>query len=426
MSVTWYDGVTFTVEVALSAATSTYGLWDAGIWDTSTWGPDIVWTDVSAYVRRVGTDRAFGRGTKGAGGLQVWQSGTASVVLNNRDGRFSPANMSSPYVSGGITQIRPLRPIRITAAYAGVTYPIYRGYVLDWLESWSGGATGKGDAVSTLPCADEFSALGAVDGMAVTPTGAGELAGARVHRWLDAAGHTGVRDIDVGVTTLQATDLSDDTLQGLEETVKAEGGALYVAADGAVTFDQQTALIDNSRSITSQATFADDGTGLPYTDIEVAYSADLVVNYASYTRTGGTAQNVFDATSRALYEDRRSTETDLICETDAQALALAQWVVQQYKDPEYRVTKLEIKPRKIPATLFPQALGRLVRDQITVVRTPPGGFSITRACHIAGVAHDITPDDWTTTWQLWSATAYVAFAGSRWDTGLFDSALWFF
>lgn len=421
MSVTGWDGVTLTVEVALSAATSTYGLWDAGIWDASTWGPDTVFTDVSAYVRQVSTGRGFSRG------VQTWQAGGASVVLNNRDGRFSPANLSGPYVTAGITQIRPLRPVRITATYAGITYPVYHGYIQAWVESWTGGAVGTGDAITTLTCLDELSRLAAVDGMEVTPVGAGDLSGARIHRWLDAAGHAGTRDIDTGVVTLQATDLSDRTLQGLEATVEAEGGALYVSGSGVVTFDGQTALIDNARSVTSQATFADDGSGLRYSDAEVAYDSDLVVNYASFAPDGGTPQNVADATSRALYGDRRETRTGLICETDAQALILAQWTVQQYKDPEYRVTSITLKPRRSPTTLWPQALGRLIRDQITVVRTPPGGYTITRACHIAGIRHTITTGaDWTTTFDLWSATQYVAFAASRWDTGLWDSALWFF
>lgn len=421
MSVTGWGSVTLTVEVALSAATSTYGLWDSGIWNTSTWGPDIVFTDVSAYVRSLRTDRGFSRA------VQTWQAGSATIVLDNTDGRFSPANLSGPYVSGGVTQVRPLRPVRVTATYNSVTYPVWRGYVLEWVESWSGGATNSGDAIVTLACADEFARLAAVDGMEVTPVGAGELSGARVHRVLNAAGHAGERNIDVGEATLLETDLSDNTLQELEAVVEAEGGALYVDGAGAVTFDGRYALIENSRSVTSQATFGDGGgSELQYVSSEVAYDSDLVVNYAAYTRTGGSAQTVADATSRALYGDRRETKTDLICSTDTLALTLAQWVVQQYKDPELRFTSITITPRSDAANLWPQALGRLVRDQITVKRRPPGGHTISQACHIAGVAHEVTADNWTTTFALWSATPYVAYASSLWDTGLWDSALWFF
>lgn len=420
MSVTGWGGVTLTVEVALSAATSTYAVWNSGIWDTSTWGPDVVFTDVSAYVRRLNSGRAFSRG------VQSWQAGSASVVLDNRDGRFSPANLAGPYVTAGVTQVRPLRPIRITAAYNGVSYPLYRGYVLDWLESWTVDATGKGDATITLPCADEFARLAAVDGMAVTPVGAGELSGARIHRILDAAGHAGSRNIDLGEVTMQATDLSATTLAELEDVVTAEGGALWVEADGTITFDGQHALIENSRSVTSQATFGDSGNDLHYSDAELAYASDLIINWAAYTATGGTVQSAYDATSRALYGDRRDTRTDLICETDAQALTLAQWTVQQYKDPELRIVKIELRPRRSPAGLWPQALGRAIRDQITVNRHPPGGHTITQACHIAGISHDVTPDSWVTTWDLWSATPYVAYANSRWDTGLWDTAVFAF
>lgn len=421
MSVTAWDSVTLTAEVALSAATSTYGLWDAGIWDSSLWGPDVVWTDVSSYVRSFSTECGFSRG------VQSWQAGTATVTLNNLDGRFSPANLSGPYVSGGVTQVRPLRPVRIRAAYAGTTYPVYQGYVLDWVDSWTGGGAGRGDAVTTIRCADEFTRLTAVDGMEVTPVGAGELAGARVHRVLDAAGHAGERDIDDGETTLIATDLADNVLQELESIAESEGGAVYVTADGTVKFAGRYALIEESRSYTSQATFADDGSGLPYATAEVAYDSDLITNWAAYTAEGGTTQSVYDSTSRALYGDRRDTKTGLLADSDAQVLALAQWAVQQYKDPELRVTSIAVKPRRDPASLWPQVLGRLIRDQITVVRNPPGGFEITQACHIAGIAHDV-PDrnTWVTTYTLWSATIYTAYAASRWDTGLWDSALWFF
>lgn len=421
MSVTGWDGVTLTVDIALSAATSTYGEWDGAIWDSSTWGPDIEWVDVTAYVRSVNTDRAFVRGTRG------WRGGTAEIVLDNRDGRFSPANLAGPYVTAGVTQIRPLRPARVRAAYAGVTYPIWQGYVAEWIESWSGGAVGKGDAIVTLPCEDEWSRLAAIDGMEQPAAGAGETSGRRVHRILDSAGHTGERNIAVGEVTLQATTLEQDVLAELELTADSEGGALYVGAAGEVVFTQQHALIDNTVSVQSQATFGDGGGAeLPYATAEVAYNSDLIVNYASYTRVDGTAQEAADSTSRALYGTRRDSRTDLISETDAQVLALAQWQVEQYRTPELRYTAITVTPRRSPTTLWPQVLGRAVRDQITVVRRPPGGHTITQACHIAGIGHEITPATWTTRFDLWSATPYVAYANSRWDLGLWDEAIWAF
>jgi hypothetical protein len=47
---------------------------------------------------------------------------------------------------------------------------------------------------------------------------------------------------------------------------------------------------------------------------------------------------------------------------------------------------------------------------ITVHRNPPAGHAISRAGHIAGVTHEITPDNWIVTWPLWSASLYVTAA----------------
>jgi hypothetical protein len=200
MTATFFDGVHVIVEAALSASTGTYGAWDSGLWDTATWGPDVLWTDITAYVRTIKADRAFSRG------VQAWSAGTAQLVLDNRDGRFSPDNLSGPYVTAGVTQVRPWRPVRIRATYSGTTYYLYTGYALDWVESWAGPArTGKGDAICTVPCTDELGHLAGFDGLAQTPAGAGETSGARIHRVLNNAGHTGTRSIDVGRTTVQDT-----------------------------------------------------------------------------------------------------------------------------------------------------------------------------------------------------------------------------
>src|SRR6266704_2302177 len=44
-------------NTTLSTLPSGYGTWDTAVWNTSTWGPDVLWTDISAYVRSISTDR---------------------------------------------------------------------------------------------------------------------------------------------------------------------------------------------------------------------------------------------------------------------------------------------------------------------------------------------------------------------------------
>jgi hypothetical protein len=424
MTATFFDGVTITVEAALSASTGTYGAWDSGLWDTATWGPDVLWTDITAYVRTIKADRAFSRG------VQAWSAGTAQLVLDNRDGRFSPDNLSGPYVTAGVTQVRPWRPVRIRATYSGTTYYLYTGYALDWVESWAGPArTGKGDAICTVPCTDELGHLAGFDGLAQTPAGAGETSGARIHRVLNNAGHTGTRSIDVGRTTVQDTTLAANTVTELKLVADSEGGALWIDADGTVVFEDQYSLLEDTDSNAVQATFGDGGgSELPYANARPGYAADLVKNIASYARVGGTAQTAADATSRALYGDLRDTRTDLVCETDAQCLALATFFIEQRKQPEKRIEQIVVKPRRLPASLFPQVLARKPRDLIRVVRRPPGGHTMTRDCHIAGIHHSIdkSKGDWTTTYDLWSATVFQQYGSSRFDVAQWDTAAWFF
>lgn len=418
MSVTWSDGVTWTVEVALSSATDVYGLWGDGRWGSALWGPGEQWQDFSGRLRSFSTNRRFSRE------VAEWQSGTATVVLGNADGHLSPSNMDSPYVVAGVTGIRPWRPIRIRAAYAGVTYDVYTGYVVQWAETWP--ADGK-DAIITLSCVDEKARLARWKGLATTPVGAGELSGLRMHRILDAAGHRGPRQIDSGTVTMQATDLSGDATAQLQLTADSEGGAWWVDAGGAVRGARQYALLEEDRSVNVQATFADDGSGIGYQDLTVPYDGDLIVNVVSYTRVGGTAQTVSDPTSRALYAgDQSDVRTDLICETDDQVLTLANWKLLRFKDPEQRASAVSFMPRRDPATMIPIALGLRERDLVRAIRTPPVGTVIDRYCHVAGISHTVTAQRaWTVRLDLFSATPYLAFADSRWDVGTWGSAAWF-
>lgn len=417
MGKVWFPGVEIIVEAALSATVSGSGVWDEGLWDTATWGPDEIWTDVSEWVRSIQIDRRFSRY------LQVWESGTATVTLNNPDARFSGTNLSGPYVAAGRSMIRSLRPLRIRASYGGITYPMYRGVATSWDEGWIDGAV----SIVTVPCQDVWSLLGS-DGIAgLSSVGASELFGPRVHRWLDAAGYTGGRDIHVGTTTMQGTTLASRPIDGIRLTADSEGGAVYVEADGTIVGEHQYALVENSRSIDVQATFGDGSgpisTEVPCSDMSLAWTSDLVRNVISYARVGGSEQLRADPTSRAMTGvDQRETRSDLICETDAQVDQLASWFLAQHKDDEQTFSKVTLKPLNVPAmsVIMPQVLGRRVRDLVRCVRRPPAGDVIDKYCHISGIHHEIG-DDWITTFDLSSATVVRQFAGSRWDH---ERALW--
>lgn len=116
-------------------------------------GPYVVsptWTDVTAYVRSMSTDR---------GRSDDWSTfyGSATVTLDNRTRRFDPFYTSGPYYG----KLLPRRQIRITADYrygggAFMEYPIFRGYINGWPPVWSNAGY---DSTVTLSCMDAMGLL---------------------------------------------------------------------------------------------------------------------------------------------------------------------------------------------------------------------------------------------------------------------------
>lgn len=414
MSVTWND-VTITLEVGFSAATGEYGAWDSAIWDTSEWGPDIVWFDVSAYLRRFNT--RIGRNREDG----HYQAGSATFVLANTDGRFSPDNTSGPYASGGITGIRPWRPVRLRAAYDGVTYSVFYGFV----ESFTDAFPGKTDAITTLSCNDGISLIAAYNGYEQSAVGSGETAGLRIHRILDNLGWTLERTIDSADTTVLETTLAQNAWTEILLTADSDNGAAWVDPDGTFIFEHQLALFENARSNSVQATF-DDSTGLHYQDLTVDYSGDLLINVAKIARSGGTQRTATNETSRALYGDHLFSRNDLICETDTQVETIATDLVLKRGHPELRVQSFVVHPRAEPSTMWAQALGRRIRDRVQVsVTVPTTAVVIDRQCFIDGVEHSVDPSDWTTVFRTSSASAYPAASEfGIWDEDAWNETFW--
>lgn len=103
------------------------------------------WVDVTQYVRSITTHR--GR----SGDFEQFETGTAQLVLDNRDRRFDPFCTTSPYYPNGLT---PRRQIKILGLINGTFYDVYRGYIAGWPVQWS--QAGK-DSTVTIQC---FDALG--------------------------------------------------------------------------------------------------------------------------------------------------------------------------------------------------------------------------------------------------------------------------
>ena len=102
------------------------------------------WTDVTSYVRQINIQR--GRTDE----LSDFESGNATVVLDNRSRIFDPFYTSGTYYG----KLLPRRQIKIEAYKPTDPYPVFRGFV----EGWPVTITDAGfDATVTVQC---FDALG--------------------------------------------------------------------------------------------------------------------------------------------------------------------------------------------------------------------------------------------------------------------------
>ena len=110
------------------------------------------WTDVTSYVRAINTSR---------GRTDDWQnfdSGSATVVLDNRDRLFDPMYSAGPYYGN----LQPRRQIRIDATTDAVTYyDVFRGYVDGWPVELSDAGY---DSTVTVSCYDVLGLIAQTTG----------------------------------------------------------------------------------------------------------------------------------------------------------------------------------------------------------------------------------------------------------------------
>lgn len=378
-----------------------------GILNTNTLGPDgDVWTDVTEYVYGFTIER----GSRRVDGPVIrYEAGSATVTLDNSDRRFDPTNLSGPYVSGGLTEVEPMRGIRISADYNSIHYDLFRGFVDTWPIIYQQPYYSE----VNLQATDGFKVLGNNNRAASGSVGAGEDSGARIARILNSVSWPAAdRVMDTGDTTLQATTLEGDGLEEALLVADTEVGELYCDGAGRVVFRNRNGINEDTRSSVSQATFGDEDGELEYDDVTVEYDDTMIYNHVRITRVGGVEQVVSDSSSIAKYLTHTFERSDLLMQSDPDALDYANYVLAMSKTPELRFAELVVNPQgdtTFENLLYPQVLGREIGDRITVRRRPPGGGSMIERDHfIRGVKHtvDIRNSTWMTAWPLQAASTF--------------------
>lgn len=367
--------------------------------DTDPLATTPTWTDVSSYVRQIRTRR--GRQYE----LNRIEAGTAEVVLDNRDRRFDPSYASSPYYPNVV----PMRKINIQAVWATVTYDIYTGYIENWPPDWPAGY----DSTVTIRCVDGFKYFAnALLTLTVPSTGSGWQIKSRVSdlgfdgllvnlSWPNAD-----QSVNAGDSTLQGWTITNgNVLQQLQLIADSENGYLMMTKDGKLFFRERHFRLTNHDSIVSTGTYGDGGgSELPYLELIASFDDTLIVNDIHVTRLGGVEQVAQDATSQARYFKRSLSKTGLLITTDNEAADAAYWLLAQYKDAVLRFRRMTIAG-PMSDTLWGHVLGRDISHRVTVIKRPTGGGTITQDCFIEGVEHQISRDDWLTSFDLSPASS---------------------
>jgi len=342
--------------------------------------------DVSNQVNNVQTRR--GRNAIS----DQFSTGNLSLRIVDQNGDFNPQNPSSPYFE----LLTPMKKVQITATYSGVTYPIFSGFITSYVNVQPKDATEV--AYTTITAVDAYRLAQNAQISTVTGASAGDLSGTRINQILNTINWpNSMRDVDAGLTTLQNDPGTNRTsLSALQTASDSEYGAIYVDASGSFVFQDRAVTVGSIGA--TPTLFSDNGAGIRYANAIWKLDDTLIFNKSTITRLGGTAQVATNQPSIDKYFLHSYFLDNLLMQTDAVALDYALAYTASRAETSIRCDAIELDLYTADYTAGTiAALDLDFFDPITVITTQPGGSTLDKTLQIFGVAMNITPNSWKTT-----------------------------
>jgi hypothetical protein len=328
----------------------------------------VVFQDITNKMVRASIGRGKSRD------LDRYNSGNLTVELNNEDRTFDPLYSASPFYP----QIVPRKEIRVKTD--NITQ--FVGIIDDWNFAYEPGGQSRAEIQAT----DDFTFLARQ--LVTAGTAIPQTSGARVTAVLDmpsVAWPADRRDIDAGSSVLADDVFDGNALEYLQLVETSEQGALFIAKNGDLTFRSR---LDATPTSSALITFADDGTGIPYTGVSVNYGTELLVNTVNVTSNAGTAlaENSRSRTAYGIAEE----SIDTLVSTTEQLTNLADFIVQKYGDPEYRFDGISMNLDTMTAGDRADVLDIELGDVILLKFTPNGiGSPIQQYGQVINIQQDI-------------------------------------
>jgi hypothetical protein len=373
VSLNFSSGATFSNPFTLDDPV--FGVLGVGILSDSS-APALV-IDVTDVTRSINIKR--GRNIL----RDTYEAGSATVRIYDPTGRFNPQNTSSDLFG----QLTPLRKLRISASYLGNSYYLFSGYTTTYSYTYD-----QAEQVSyvDITAVDGFRLFNLANITTVTGAANGDDTGERIGKILDTVSFpTQMRNFDTGDTLVQADPSTTRTaLQAIVNAEFSEQGAFYMDAEGEAVFKNRANTIASAG--TTPIEFNQTG-DIPYKNLKFAFDDKLVINQATITRIGGTAQFAEDAGSVALFFPHSVNYDNLVVQTDTDANNIARIYVATRSDATIRIDSMtvDLLDPDVPTDTM------LAMDYFTNVdisNIQPDGSTITKNLQVQGLAWDISPN----------------------------------
>lgn len=342
--------------------------------------PGSLTVDISNQVNKISIRRGYNL-------LQEqFQAGTATVRLIDQTGDWNPSNPSSIYAG----KLVPLRKVRISADEKN----LYSGYTTAYNYTWD---QEQNVGYVDIQLVDAFRLFNMANITTVTGATPGETTGSRITDILDTIGFpTSMRSIEAGSTTVQADPgTSRTSLQAIQNMEFSEQGGFFIQPSGNAEFISRSSV--QSKSGQTPTFFSNDGTGISYRSLVTALDDKLIINTTSITRAGGTPQVSTNTDSQIKYFPHSYTATDLLVQTDAQALDIARAYTATRAETTLRVDSITLDLNTADyAAGTAAALTIDFFDPIRVKNIGQDGSVIDKTLQCMGVTHEITPSTWLT------------------------------
>jgi hypothetical protein len=315
----------------------------------------------------------------------TYDAGTATIRIYDPTGRFNPQNTNSDLFG----QLTPLRKLRVSASYLGNSYYLFSGYTTTYTYSYD-----QSENVSyvDITAVDGFRLFNLANITTVTGQANGDDTGERIGKILDTVSFpNSLRSLDVGNSLVQADPGSTRTaLNAIKNVEFSEQGAFYCDAEGQAVFKNRSNVVASAGGTPIEFNQTGD---IPYKNLKFAFDDKLIINQATITRTGGTAQYAEDTGSVATYFPHSVNYNDLVIQTDTDANNVARIYVATRSDTTIRIDEMTVDlldPNVPTGTML--AMDYFTNVDISNIQ--PDGSTITKNLQVQGISWDISPIRW--------------------------------